>query len=1205
MAVVAIVFVFAATAEAKDRVAPTRPTADLKSGGKFYFYNVGEKVAIHYDPNVSSWQLFPRPLQTHATEITVTYVADDDTYRFQLPNGYYFWGTDRCDASSDSNARYTSFVIRDSLDFYVIQLAPGTSYYNANKYMGFDMRNQWLTVDGTTGNLFWWILPANDDSKTSGKTFVARYRLYNALVSASEIWSDDYLKHYDDLYDNPASTAAELNAAADELTSGLDLTNYLTWESDYPILFGDDPEHPWYRHSTTVLWEYQDYGFQHGAYTMTLTGTVIVDQDAVVEYNPGLGSDNWGSLEVYIDDILVRVIDNYTLGRNNWFYFDNIAPGNHYLKWVFIKPRTDFAPREGPNMQWVGVYKIPQVTVHTTAAGQLATEVLNFWPDTNHKISDVRRLKVSGPLNDQDLATIDMMPDLFELDMSEAEMKEIPADMFSRESKSSKNNLHVVKLPSNLETIGSKAFKNSYVEEIEFPASLRTIGDMAFQDSYIRKAILGDNVESIGHGAFARCYSLSEVSMPDSLTFLGKYAFRECYAMIECHYPKKLTNVPDGCFESCTSLTDLSLHEGITWVGSRAFLNASSYKAVLPSTLSGIWWRAFQNTATDSITLQEGAQIYVAAFEGCKIRNLVIPENVTIHPYAFYSNLELESVEFPTSFYSVDYLTSRYDTGNYGGFGDYESLSDYSNQSVIRDCSNLKTITLKSPTMVSGSRYTELLSGCGSPTIRVPDYLMNSAYRQDSYWYQYTVEPFPTSDIPHWTINAPLTLSGRDRFEGSPSITLNSSLEINGTTAMALDDVDLSNDAMVLSQCENIQVQDTLCMRINTNGNVWRYLSLPFNFKVSDIHPINGAHTAMYYYDGASRAANNSASGNWKRMPADTIVTAGTGFIFQTSKDETTYFYSTDDGDKQKAFGCDEFVRDLGFYDAEATANRGWNLVGNPYLCYYNLHKLNYTAPITVANSTWNSSYRRNDVTYQAYSIVDDDYAISPRQAFFVQCASTESSRMTFPLEGRQLTSTITDQTGARIDKRICAVTRRLIDITLVADGEEQGDRTRVVLNPQASLDYEPTCDASKFMAEGTSVPQLYSLDASGTQYAINERPEASGDVELGVIIPAPGTYTLAVVRNSTNEPVMLYDRELDMMVDLHEQPYTFFAKTGTTDGRFVINGSSVTQIADTNSELTGRTEMFDLQGRRVADTATPGIYVQRRNGRAQMVTVK
>jgi hypothetical protein len=586
------------------------------------------------------------------------------------------------------------------------------------------------------------------------------------------------------------------------------------------------------------------------------------------------------------------------------------------------------------------------------------------------------------------------------------------------------------------------------------------------------------------------------------------------------------------------------------------------------------------------LVLTNAATIGSYAFQKNALKHVVIGESSTIGRYAFSDN-QLEYVEFPTTYYSVN------------------------NNNVLANNPTLKTLVLKSPTVMIGSELSSLLSGCGTDmVIKVPDYLV-SAYKLATYWngYSKNIEGFSSADVALWYINQPLTLRSNERFEGSPSLYINGngSLTINGETAMALNDVtwhknlDWPNNgttAMVLSNCENIKINGTVSQRTRTTANRWYFLSLPFNFKVSDIVPEGGAKYAIRYYDGASRAANQTNTGNWKDLPADTIVTAGTGFIYRTSKDEYTNFIAVDDADKQNIMGCQEYAIQLKGNYSENPAHSGWNLVGNPYLAYYNIHKLNFTAPITV----WEKD-NYGGGSYKAYSIIDDDYAIKPLEILFVQCPD-EINTITFPIAGRQLTSTIESQNAPAL--RAQSVDRKLIDLEL-ADGEVK-DQTRVVFNDQASMAYETACDASKFMSEENNMPQIYTLDNANTHYAINERPAQEGTVQLGMYIPLDGVYSLSVKRNRNAGQIYLKDLQSGKVVDITDTEYNFSAEAGTLDNRFLLMMADVTGIREVTKTTLNRTasEIYDLSGRKVNDGgARGGIYIIRENGKTRKVNVK
>lgn len=438
----------------------------------------------------------------------------------------------------------------------------------------------------------------------------------------------------------------------------------------------------------------------------------------------------------------------------------------------------------------------------------------------------------------------------------------------------------------------------------------------------------------------------------------------------------------------------------------------------------------------------------------------------------------------------------------------------------------------------------------GQITLKVPSYLVNT-YKLDEYWYTYgNIEGFSTADVKDWTISRPLTLGARDRFEGTPNMSIvgQGRLKVNGETAMAFDNFytetnqnNADYSSVMLSNCDNITIQGTYHHGFYASANSWYFISLPFDITVGDIELQEGAQKAVRYYDGAERAANG-AGNSWKDYADDDVIPAGTGFILQTSKTGWLRFYAMENESKQYVVANKEFGKQLAENPSETVANSGWNLVGNPYQTFYNINHLNFTAPITV----WNISSKR----YDAYSVIDDEFVLTPNQAFFVQCPE-EVSSISFPLEGRQLTEEIVSaQVNARPTFGGEASARRLVDLNLLSG--EQSDRTRIVLNDEASAGYDLSCDASKFMSMDATVPQLYSLGADGTAYAINERPVADGRVKLGLYLPQDGAYTLSLARNQADE-AWLKDLETGAQTDLTAGDYHFTAEAGQLDGRFEL----------------------------------------------------
>lgn len=686
-----------------------------------------------------------------------------------------------------------------------------------------------------------------------------------------------------------------------------------------------------------------------------------------------------------------------------------------------------------------------------------------------------------------------------------------------------------------------------HLKTIKLPEILKTIGNGAFYYSHVSDVEFPDSLSEIGVEAFEGA-SVKSVSIPN-VTILHSGAFVDCTNLQCVEFSDSLESIPSNCFDGCT-LLEL-----------RKF----------PNKLKHISGCAFRNCKNVNVRFHDSLEfIGDEAFKGSGIDSLIIPDKTTVGTNnAFAECGNLIFAEFPTSFYYNHYY------------------------SPIRGCSNLRELMLKSPTVVGSSDGFRMLDGCPiNVVVKVPDYLVN-AYKLDEYWYNFKIEGFSTELVKNWEINQNLNLYARDRFKGSPNIKINAGLNILGDDGMDIDTLTLINGGRFISHNDGVRINGELFLDYTTTKNTWYFISLPFDIKVSDIVPANGGKYAIRYYDGAGRALNG-ATGNWKNYEADDIIEAGTGFIYQTSQDGWTTFVSLDNESKQNIASNKMFVKALEANPSEKNSNKGWNLVGNPWQAYFNNHSVNFTAPITV----WNGS------TYVAYSLIDDDYAIKPNEAFFVQCPE-EINSISFPITGRQMTSEITNQSGAK--PRMFGANlenRQLIDLS-VAKGDLM-DKTRVVVNEGASADYETGVDASKFFSMDGTVPQVYTLVGEATECAINERPVAEGLVKVGFMAPEEGSYTFALVRNEA-KTVMLIDHETGTTTDLTAGEYNFTAAQGTWNNRFElmitpaeptaiegVDGNKDTKVTATDEGIVvegteGRVVVYSVDGKKVAEQPVDG----------------
>lgn len=788
-----------------------------------------------------------------------------------------------------------------------------------------------------------------------------------------------------------------------------------------------------------------------------------------------------------------------------------------------------------------GEDKFPHIVVNLLEPGSLGTELLY----NVDNIRDVKWLKVYGNMNADDWAKIKMMKDSLQwLDLSEAKTDhtytKLEDGFFKRQGDNDNNwqYLRYVHFPKGLTEIGASAFERSVVDSVSIP-----------------------DVEKMGTGVFDRASNLRVVRLSDKISEIPFYAFWNCTSLVSVFDAHNLKTIGSGTFFGCRNLRDIDL-SNVESLDYNAFAgNSNLDPGDLTHLKKVLGPDALMDTRLKSIKLNSIEWLDGKAFNSCR---------------------QLEEVEFPA---------------NFTNFNDYMK-----NNVLFWYCTSLRKLKFNASCVVTGDREWMLDNSIikDSITIYVPKYLVNY-YKQDSYWYQFKIEGFDVEDPENYTIDirSNMVMNNRERFEGSPNIFLRNHayLKINGENPQTLKNVDYDYNTQIFSNCENITIDGYLCNWFSHNAKQWYYLSLPFDCVISKTIGFDTAKQfAFRYYDGAGRA-ENGAYGNWKNYDINDTIPAGTGFIVQVNVSGWCPFYSADNDSKQYIFSPREFVKTLEVNESEVAANRGWNLIGNPYQTYYNNHMLNFTGPITV----WNGS------GYAAYSLTDDDYAIRPNEAFFVQCPNEEYNTIGFPTQGRQLTPVIESQNAAK-EWNPKPRNRQIINLC-ISNGEME-DQTRVVLNEEASMSYETTCDASKFWSMDSSVPQLYTLDAVGTQYAINERPMGEGSVKLGFYAGEAGKYTISVKRCDA-EQVFINDCLTGKTEEITNSEYTFNAEAGTYESRFTLTfisndatGIKTLEMAEENA----RTEVFSTDGKFLGTDASglgAGVYVIRQGNKVNKVVIR
>lgn len=272
----------------------------------------------------------------------------------------------------------------------------------------------------------------------------------------------------------------------------------------------------------------------------------------------------------------------------------------------------------------------------------------------------IKRLTISGYLNQDDLRTLNSLSALAELDLEQVHMEVLPSHSF-RDNVS----LVSIKLPATLTTIESFAFsKCSKLADITIPEGVTTIEEFAFSGcTALTDLTLPASITSIGNYAFSGCnrlhitlaegttaiwdnmfkgYSeLTAITIPESVTSIGDYAFNRCTGLTDITIPGSVRTIGKECFSNCSNLTTVTLEEGVSAIGESAFWYCSNLTdIVFPESVTSIEAGAFQDCSNLSrVQLPKNiTTIALCTFFDCHaLTEITIPENVTTIGEAAFS----------------------------------------------------------------------------------------------------------------------------------------------------------------------------------------------------------------------------------------------------------------------------------------------------------------------------------------------------------------------------------------------------------------------------------------------------------------------------------------------------------------------------------------------------------------------------------------
>ena len=713
-------------------------------------------------------------------------------------------------------------------------------------------------------------------------------------------------------------------------------------------------------------------------------------------------------------------------------------------------------------------------------------------------LRSVVTLKVKGSINSYDIMVMrNKMDNLHYLDLADADVKSNTYDYYTGYS-------------TQDDILGPHSFADlDKLLTVKLPKSVKYI-DQAFNNcSQLRSVEMPENLICIGDtvdwnfwednvGAFRNCTNLEEIIF-HNCEKIGGYAFNKCTSLQEITLSKNLKHVGSYAFSQCNQLKDI----------------------ILPSEVETISYHAFEDCNLASIQFPPSLKrIESYAFSGCgNLSSINLPGLTSISNYTFFGCSNLTEVKLPSTL---------------------ERIGD----NAFENCDNLNKVYTYTvlPINIDQNTFTNFKA----TTLYVPTQSYDNYY-WSTQWGQF--KEIKEFDEPYTYIYLDNEFTLEKRFEGTPDIDIknNGALTVNGKDNQNAGKVTVKGDgnssAGTLITDGNLDAKK-LRFDITVNANQWYFFSFPFDINLADIK--TPGKYVFRKYNGSLRA--DQGTGGWVDLASDeTTLKQGVGYIFQTAQGGNLTLRVTKE--KFGKLDANNIVKDLSSYPSADEQNASWNFIGNPQISYMDAASLGYDAPITY----WNGN------SYEAVRPGDDEFALQPFQAFFVQ-KPVDVSNIEFKAEDRITKSeSINKQNNARARRigRGINPERLLINLTL-SDGNHT-DKTRVVFNDKKSQAYELDCDAAKFAAINDA-PQFYTIEAKAGNLAINERP--MGSVKLGFAAKKAGNFTISAKR--MDQPMLLQDNQTGATYDLTEGDYQFASNAGTFENRFVLVPSrGTTGIAD------------------------------------------
>ena len=221
------------------------------------------------------------------------------------------------------------------------------------------------------------------------------------------------------------------------------------------------------------------------------------------------------------------------------------------------------------------------------------------------------------------------------------------------------NNQGVLIFDRPVTSIPDTAFASYTISSVTIPNSVKNIGDKAFYHcTHLTSINIPDSVKSIGNDVFYDCSSLKSITLPYSITSIGERTFSNCSSLESITLPNSITSIGEQAFSNCSSLKSIILPNSVTSLGNSAFAGCDSLKTVtIGSNVSNCGKNVFGGCNALSTVFWNSKQCTDFEEEdpwgNSKIETLVFGDSVEYIPAGLCTSEYIRSLTIPNNVKSI------------------------------------------------------------------------------------------------------------------------------------------------------------------------------------------------------------------------------------------------------------------------------------------------------------------------------------------------------------------------------------------------------------------------------------------------------------------------------------------------------------------------------------------------------------------------